>query len=262
LDLIFERVLPQYRRLQAIVIMVGGNDVFHWLEDGAPQAVESVVSAAQVFASHPEQQFGWRPARWATLELARRLRRAWFRPVDVREGAGSWVPAARRMRAEAKEVRTRAPDPGPMLDPFEHHFRRLLQRAQAHADRVLVVRQPWFEKEYSAAEASCCWHGGLGKPWRQAVSVYYTLEVVNHLMGLMDARAAAVADNLGIEHVDLRRTLTPSLENYYDYVHYTPAGAAVVAGAVAAALVRLPVPAARHYPSARVEPSSNALAST
>src|SRR2546425_10525971 len=57
-------------------------------------------------------------------------------------------------------------------------------------------------------------------------------------MRLLDARAATVADKLGVEHLDSRPVLTPSLEHYYDYVHYTPAGAAVVARAVAAAFLR------------------------
>ena len=164
LDLIFERVLPQYRRLATIVIMVGGNDVFHWLEDGAPASLkDSSATAASTFARHPEQVLGWTPARWAMTEVVRRLRRSLLRPVDVREQAGSWVSAARQMRAQATELRTSVPDPAPMLDSFEHHFRRLLERARAHADRVLVVREPWFEKEYSAEEAACCWHGGMGK---------------------------------------------------------------------------------------------------
>ena len=33
------------------------------------------------------------------------------------------------------------PDPGPMLDHFERHFGSAIRRAQAHADRVVVVRQ-------------------------------------------------------------------------------------------------------------------------
>jgi len=37
--------------------------------------------------------------------------------------------------------------------------------------------------------------------------------------------------------------VAPSLENYYDYMHYTPAGAAVVAREVADALLR-PLPPA------------------
>src|SRR2546430_4429917 len=38
------------------------------------------------------------------------------------------------------------------LDGFEFHFRRALQRARAHADRVLVLRQPWFRSEEHTSE--------------------------------------------------------------------------------------------------------------
>ena len=239
LDLILERVLPQYGRLAVIVIMVGGSDIFQWFEEGAPPTLPSVPPTAdEAFAVHPEKRFGWKPRQWATIELARRLRRSWLRPLEVREQAGKWLAAARKMRAEAPDVRTTLPDPGGLLDRFERHLRRLLQRAQAHADRVLVLRQPWFEKDYTAEEAACFWHGGMGKAWKQTVTTYFSLAVVNQVVHLLDARAARVAEALGIEHRDLRSVLAPSLENYYDYMHYTPAGAAVVAREVAAALLR------------------------
>src|SRR5260370_3120425 len=38
LDLILERVLPQYGHLDALLIMVAASDVYHWLEGGAPPA--------------------------------------------------------------------------------------------------------------------------------------------------------------------------------------------------------------------------------
>jgi len=142
------------------------------------------------------------------------------------------------MRAEAKEVRMTVPDPAVMVDRFEHHFRRLLHRAKAHADRVLVARQPWFEKDYTADEVAHFWHGGIGKAWKGPVTVYYSLEIVNRLMGLVDARAATVAEECGVEHVDLQAVVTPSLRHYYDHTHFTPAGAAVVAEALAAVLTR------------------------
>jgi lysophospholipase L1-like esterase len=243
LDLILERVLPQYGRLSVVVIMVGASDVLLWLEDGAPPMLDSApIGVGETFACHPEARFGWLPSRWAGLELARRMRRVWLRPVQVRERAGAWVPAARKMRAQATELRTSVPDPGPVLDRFDHHFRRLLRRAQAHADRVLVLRQPWFDKEPTAAEAAQFWHGGVGKAWKEPISVYYTLDVLHNLMGLVDARAAAVAEELVIEHVDLRQVLTPSLENYCDYFHFTPAGAALIARTVAAILLRAAAP--------------------
>jgi len=242
LDVIFEHLLPEYPRLDLILTNVAANDVVLWLEDGAPAVGPAPVGVADVFPIHPERSFGWNPRRWALRDLARRARRAWLRPVEIRENAGAWVPPARRMRAQAKEVRATVPTPDAMLDAFEHHFRRLLRRAAAHARRVIVVRQPWFEKDYNAEEAARLWHGGLGKAWKQQISVYYAQSVLNRLMRLVDDRAARVADELGIEHIDLHQVLAPTLENYYDFVHYTPVGAARVASAVADVILRRPAP--------------------
>ena len=60
---------------------------------------------------------------------------------------------------------------------------------------------------------------------------------MNRVMGLVDERAVEIARALGVEHLDIRAVLEPSLTNYYDFVHFTPAGSAVVARTVAAALV-------------------------
>ena len=239
LDLILERLLPQYDRLDAVIIMVGASTVYHWLEDGAPPSVApSVVPEHLLFAQHPAQPFSWTPPprAWALTEVARRLRQSWLHPVEVKENAGSWLVAGRRMRAAAKEIRRTVPDPETVLSHFEHHFRRVLRRAAAHADRVLVVRQPWFEKDYTPEEAARFWHGGIGRPWKEIVSVYFSLEVINGLLGLVDARAARVADSVGIPHLNLRTLLSRGLHHYFDHDHFTPEGAAVVARAVATAL--------------------------
>jgi len=251
LDLILERVLPRYRRLAAIIIMVGAGDVVQWLEDGTPPSLPPVrIPAAKVFTWHPERPFGWKPQRWGIVELVRRLRRLWLRPWRREEG-GAWYAAARRMRAQAKVVRTDTPNPTPMVDRFEHYLRQLVRRAKAHADRVLVVRQPWFEKDYTAEEVAHFWHGGIGKAWRETISVYYSLEVANRLMGLVDARAATVAESCGVEQLDLRPVLPPNLRNYFDYTHFTPAGAAVVAQAVATAVLGRPLSRGRPRSPAR-----------
>ncbi|HEV8400326.1 MAG TPA: hypothetical protein VGQ18_10885 [Gemmatimonadales bacterium] len=242
LDLIFERVLPQYGSpLAMIVIMVGASDVLKWLEDGAPESRPARAGGvADTFACHPEQRFGWLPGQWAVVAVARRVRRAWLRPATVREGAGGWVPVARKMRAQATDLRTRVPEPTAMLDNFDEHFGRLVARAAAQAERVLVARQPWFDKDASPEESAFFWHGGVGKAWKQTVSTFYTSDVLRDLMGRLDARAAAIAEEAGVEQLDLRPVVTPSLENYYDFFHCTPKGAAIVARAVADAILRRP----------------------
>jgi hypothetical protein len=237
LDLIFQRMLPRYPRLQLIIVLVGASDVLRWLEEGAPR-VSAPIRIDDVFRCHPEGPFGWRPGGLALIELLRRARRRWLRPIEVQEHACRWMGEARAMRARAKTILTALPDPSAMLDRFEAHLRALLGNAKAHAERVLLVRQPWFDKVFSPEEAGHMWHGAAGQAWRKEVTTYYSFEVVSRLMALMDARAATVAEALDVEQLDLMPVLAPSLENYYDGFHATPAGARVVANAVASAVTR------------------------
>jgi lysophospholipase L1-like esterase len=234
LDLILQRVLPRYPRLQTIVILVGASDMLQWLEQGAPAAPPIPPRTADLFANHPESTFGWSPRRLALVELLRRRYRLWFRPVRVSEPAARWVSRAREMRARAKVIRTAVPDPTPMFDHFETHLRRTIQTAKAHADRVMVVRQSWFQKEsYTAEELAHMWHGGAGQAWRDEVSTFYSIDVTCSLMASLDARANRIARELGVDQVDLMAVLEPSLDTYYDFFHLTPSGAMDVASAVA-----------------------------
>ena len=111
---------------------------------------------------------------------------------------------------------------------------------------MLVVLQPWLEGPYTAEEAATFWHGGVGRAWKETVTVYYDLEIINRLLALVQARAATVADALGVPHLDVLRLLNQRFRHFYDHDHYTPAGAAIVAQAVASAFTgRLCSPAPR-----------------
>ena len=246
LDLIFERVLPRYPVLDAIVIMIGGADVVHWLERGAPSPYpEAPVRVRGYFAVHPEGPYSWAPSSWALRDLAGRWRHRWIRPLEIIDGAGGWMLRARAMRADAESIRSSVPDPEVMLSRFESYLRRLLSRARAKARRVVFVLQPCFDKECSADERAQFWHGGMGIAWREHVTAYYSLDVANRLMRLVARRAAQVTAELGVECVDVHSELPQSVETYYDWLHYTPAGAAAVSRAVSRALLHQPARDAR-----------------
>ena len=244
LSLILERVLPRYPRLQAIIILVGASDVLRWMEQGAPPAPPTASTTSDVFMSHPEKTFAWRPKRLAVVELLLRWRQRLLPPVEVRERAGSWIGKARAMRANAKVIRTAMPDAEPMLSHFERCLGEAIRLAKAHADRVLVVRQPWFDRDLTPEEAAQMWHGGVGQAWKEEVTVYYSHEILARLMALLDERASRVARELGVSQLDLRPAVPASLETYYDFFHLTPAGARAAAPAVATALVHQRVPSA------------------
>ena len=245
LDVILERVLPRYPRLDVIIILIGASDVLRWLEFGAPPSPPPPFRTAELFRCHPEVTFGWRLKSLALIELARRLRMRWMRPIQIQDRACKWIGRARAMRANASEVITRMPDPTPMLAHFDVHFRRALATARAHADRVLVVRQPWFHAPRTPEELALMWHGSIGRAWQEQVSTFYSLEVLSGLMALLDAQASAIAQELHVEQLDLMAVLDQSVETYYDTFHATPAGARIVAEAVAAAILRQPLLVAR-----------------
>ena len=198
-----------------------------------------------MFTCHPEGPFRWHHRELAVAELVLRLRRRWLRPVQVHDRAGKWIGRARSMRADAKVIRATMPDAAPMLAHFETNFRRALQRANTHADRVLVVRQSWFAKDtYTAEEAAHMWHGGAGQAWREDLTTYYSIEVTSRLLELMDRCGSRVATELEVEQLHLMPILEPSLRTYYDFFHLTPAGSKAVATAVASTILRRPVNAA------------------
>jgi len=62
--------------------------------------------------------------------------------------------------------------------------------------------------------------------------------VISSLWSSLDAVAAMVAEEVGVESIDLRSDLGPTLEHYYDFAHFTPTGASVVARLVADAILR------------------------
>jgi hypothetical protein len=236
---ILERTLPRYPRLQLIIVMVGATDVLRWLEQNTPQTLEAVRSE-DLFRCHPHERLGWKPQQLAVTEWLRRARRRWLRPVDHHKGTGRWIAKARRMRALATTVYDTTPDPAPMIEHFEDHFRRVLQLASAHADRVLVVRQPWFSGSFTPLEAASMWHGGVGQAWKEEVTTYYSFDACTRLMQLVDAKAEMVAESLGIDALDLMPTMPQNLDTFYDCFHLTPAGSLFVARSVAAAILQRP----------------------
>ena len=249
LDLIFRKVLRRYPRLQLIIVLVGASDVLRWLEAAAPSSPPPDVQVNEIFRCHPEVAFGWKPSRLAVAEVSRRLSHRWLRPVHFQDRACRWIGRARTMRANAKEIRNSVPDPAPMLNHFDVHFRHAIALAKTHADRVLIVRQPWFDKQCSAPEAALMWHGAIGQAWREPVSTFFSHDVLRRLMARVDERASEIARDLDVEQLDMRPHLDPSVDTYYDFFHVTPLGAAQFAAVVAEAVVAGPAAADQDYNS-------------
>lgn len=242
LEKVLSRVLPRYERLDLIVVLVGASNILRWLEQGAPNdAAASQFPDAEFFEWHPNGPFGWHPRAAAMGEVARRVRMRVLRPTLERSHAGRFMTRARAMKARARangQICADVGDPSVMLAAWETSLRAALSSARQHSNRVILARQPWYDKPcYTPEEDARFWHGGFGDAYIQDVTKFCSCEALARLMSQLDGGAVKVAEELGIEHVDLRATLPSNLTNYYDQMHFTPTGAARIADALASVVL-------------------------
>lgn len=245
-DAILERVLPHYGKIDAIVFMIGVSDLVLWLEQGAPKTLEEApIPSSALFTQHPDGPFGWTPNTLALRRLASAWNRRLRRPVYVREGVGKRLIEVRLMRQQATEMVHEMPDPTAMLAGFEHWFELVLARAKAKAAHVLVVHQPWLEREFTPEEEKLLWSFGAGRPYAGKVTRYFDHDVAWKLHRLVDQRVTDVARRAGVAQLDVKPLVPADFEHYYDDHHHTPKGCGVIGRAVAQELIDLAAPQKR-----------------
>ena len=64
------RIFPRYKRLDALVLMVGAGDLIQWFEQGTPEIIEDRFRP-ELFTVHPEGPLGWTSRTLALRRLAR-----------------------------------------------------------------------------------------------------------------------------------------------------------------------------------------------
>ncbi|MEM9380226.1 MAG: hypothetical protein AAGB93_09795 [Planctomycetota bacterium] len=234
IDPLLQRVLPHFRGVDAIVLMVGASDMVDWFEAKTPPSIDGAnVDIARYCAEHPRGPFGWSPKTTALYRIARRLRVRLTRPVDRRENVGASRGKHRIMRANARTMLDETPDPAPMLEGFREHLTALVRTCRQHAQHVVIARQPWLDRVLTDEEERLLWNFGQGSPYRAELDTYYTIRLVRELMGRVDGVAAEVAAAEDVPAIDLRAEVPSDFEHYYDFLHHTPKGAAAVGRAVA-----------------------------
>ena len=223
-------------RFEAVILMVGASDLVRWFELGAPtEPWEDPAPLSHLFGQHPEGPFGWKPGTLALRALAARAQRRLFPREESRTRVGKRLAELRKARAAAEPKLDTIADPSLMLERFGEDLGALIDDLKQVAKHVVVARQPWFDKELTAEEERWMWNFGQGEIYAGGVAGYYSHRLVRELMAKVAERAGAVARAHGAVDVDVPAELEPGLENYYDFLHFTPRGAARVAELVAAA---------------------------
>ena len=231
-SLILRRVLPRYRKIDVIILMIGAGDALRWIANNAPTEGIPAPDIAECFEVHPEHRFGLTLRSSAIAEVLKRLR-ARLR-VQRRTRVGRWLERARAARNNPRELREGITDPTRMLAEYETRLQEIIDLSRMKARHVLVVRQPWFQKEtFTPEENALFWNFGVENSSGADSSIFYAPEVADALLAQIDASSARVAHRSGVGDLDLRPLLAPSTAHYYDQFHFTVEGNRLVACIVA-----------------------------
>ena len=241
LHLLFSRILPRYPRSDVILLMAGASDLVRWLEDHTPSTISSPpLPPSTLFALHPEGPFSFTPSTLALRRIAATLKHSLLRPVERCPLAGARLAANRASRANATRILTSIADPAPMLAHYEQHLTALVALLQRHSARVILLRQPWLERSFTPAESARLWMFGDGRPYSEPVTSYYDRALIYPIFRQLDAITSRVAHSLHAESLELRSRIPSDFEHYYDELHATPKGCALIGQLIADAILAPP----------------------
>jgi hypothetical protein len=240
LGYLLPRVLDRVGSIDVLTITTGTSAANAWTKAGTPPFPQAPGLPWDDVDWHGETPWNFKISKCATTELVRRARHWRSRRVIPLRNTGGALAAGRRARAQASEMRTQTSDTHAWIADYEASLTTLVHMASRYARRVVLLRQSWFDAPNPTPdELAQFWHGFVGDSRPGDRKIFYDYATFSRLMAETDQANIRVARRLGIETVHLSAAVTPTLENYYDQIHYTPAGARRVADYVAATLLKM-----------------------
>jgi lysophospholipase L1-like esterase len=238
-----EHLLPELGGIDAVVMLLGANDVNRRLNEDAryrpPDPSRPEVRAellARAFDLYPRDYALLPPSRSALLALvdrvrsAHRIRRHW-QMIEDRRG-GNYV-AWRELRARASAIRDAPPDLRSALDAYASDLRAVEALVRARGVRVVFLTQPFVYRDDLPPElAALLWMGWVGERQTDAGQEYYSVSALAQAYAAFNRTLLDVCRETAAECIDLEPLLPKDTRSFYDDIHFNEAGSERVARAL------------------------------
>jgi lysophospholipase L1-like esterase len=242
-------LLPQYRQIDAVIVLVGVNDMLGALKQGnayhIPEPITSAgaerVGMRRAFAVFPGMQYMPPPGEapvvpWyrttALWDVARRAKLRWSLIQTHAADAEAGLVLARAHRQGTPHT-DRVP---PLELPLAEYRRNLEVMATTsrtyHARLILLTQPAVWHQGMSVADQRSLWLGWVGEIPQNAAA-YYSPTALARAMDAYNAVTREVCAAERVECVDLATDIPKTAEMFYDDVHFTNAGAGAVASTLA-----------------------------
>lgn len=248
-------LVPELPRIDAIVVLVGINDLTSALKQGfkytAPEPLSDTAAerrqVSRTFAETPgpfhrpgtefllAEGAPWYKAT-ALWQLAKRVRLRFSKNSLVQDPEGRNYEVWRSHRRTAR-ILDSVPNLDTALVEYTRNLRSIADLAEQRHQKLMFMTQPmlWSPTNSDSAKA-LLWMGGEGEFQAEPGHDYFAVPALAAALHRYNQATLAVCSERHLACLDLEARIPPDTRWFYDDVHYTEAGSKLVANAVASFL--------------------------
>jgi len=237
-----EKLLPQHPEIDAVVLLIGINDLLTYVSRVSyprhtlnPTPRQQMLMAFSIFP-------GWDDdTPWYERHFAGRMRSlATWRPIpgtgklQPMDEKGNFVRTLRAHRTKAGRMRPQLPKLEAGLAEYAEHVSQIVDTAQRQDVRLLLLTQPtlWSDS-LSPADRDLLVFGGPPMNALRDGAAYYSAGALAAGMARFNERLIAVCRERGVECLDVASQIPRHRDFFYDDAHFTEQGSARLASLVA-----------------------------
>lgn len=226
-------LLPQYPKIDTIIVLAGVNDLSLRLEMGKdydpyflnrPGSEQKQIEHA--FYLHPFMKRRNPFENTAIYKLVRKARYLFLKRREVEDEAGKWYIEKRKERKNASEIINELPDLTGSLDEYGKNIDRMIDLARDRSVRMIFLTQPFmWRQDLNQNEKDLCLWGRAG----QNSTKYYSFEALISGLERYNDKLIEVCKARGVEFIDMSKYMSGDASFFYDDVHFNEKGSARVA---------------------------------
>ncbi len=246
-----QMLLKQYPRIDALILLVGINDLGQRLardEKYEPFPPLSSLDALR-YSNLLSDSFVITPPNsrlklpfYRRTEMEHKLRKViWYsmNKEHIQDEGGAVYVKRRKFRQSASVIRTTLPDLSSALEEYSRNLNTIIDLAMERGTRPIFVTQPTMWKHGLSEELrNLLWFGGVGFFIAGSSDQYYSVEALAEGMGMYNEALKAVCDARNVEYIDLASVLPADTTVFFDDCHFNESGSELVASIIAKNLLQ------------------------
>jgi lysophospholipase L1-like esterase len=237
----FRHLLAQYPNIDTAILLVGGNDLNLRLARGDGYTPDYLADPGLLSAlmrnafrllpqRDPNARYYEQTAIGRMLGILRQSQTELntTAAIEVEDNVGKIYNNRRKERKNAPIEET-LPDLTSGLGEYSRNLNTIIDLAQAHQVRLILLTQPsMYRSDLTPEEKDLLWFG-----WSSGRKFYYSVEAMAEGLARYNQKLLEVCQQRQVECVDLASALPKDTTIFYDDLHFNENGAAQVAKIVA-----------------------------